>query len=134
MIAQAFSQYKNNDEVIIFASGVSNSGEEQNSEYDREFNLLKSQLPTDKKLIYFSTVSIFDPDYVNKKYISHKLKIESFIAFNFSNYIIFRLPIVVGKTDNSHTFFNYMKDKIIRGEEITIYKNANRYLIDIDEI
>ena len=33
MIANAFKQYENDDEVIIFASGVSNSKENNDSEF-----------------------------------------------------------------------------------------------------
>ena len=41
LLAKAFIEYKNNDEIVIFASGVSNSLEEKQSEFKRETDLLK---------------------------------------------------------------------------------------------
>ena len=55
LIASAFERYKNNDDIIIFASGVSNSQETSELAFNREINLMKRYLNLDKKLIYFST-------------------------------------------------------------------------------
>lgn len=135
MIASAFSQFKNNDKVIIFASGVSNSKEERTEEYRRELGMLSDLLiEQNKKLIYFSTCSIYDNDLSASHYIRHKKFIEKYISKNFKNYIIFRLPNVVGKTNNKNTFFNYFKNKILNQETIEIKKNATRYLIDLDDL
>ena len=62
LLAQAFSEYNNNDEILIFASGVSNSLEEKESEFDREAKLLKSVITNypDKTMVYFSTCSVYD--------------------------------------------------------------------------
>ncbi len=53
------------DNYLIFASGVSNSMENNDGEFNREFDLLKSHINTNKKFIYFSTVNINDD---NRKY------------------------------------------------------------------
>ena len=112
LIANAFNQYKNNDDVIIFASGVSNSSNNKIEEFEREINLLNEYLISDKKLIYFSTCSITDNS-KKSDYINHKIFMENFIKSNHNNYIIFRLPIVVGKCNNKNTFFNNIRDKIL---------------------
>ena len=39
LVASAFSKYKNDDDVIIFASGVSNSSTNKKEEFEREINL-----------------------------------------------------------------------------------------------
>lgn len=133
LIASAFSQYKNDDNIIIFASGVSNSSTNKSEEFEREINLLKRYLIKDKKLIYFSTCSITDNS-KKSDYINHKIFMEYFIKNNHNNYIIFRLPIVVGKCNNKNTFFNNIREKILNKETIMIYKNLTRYLIDIDDL
>lgn len=133
LIASAFSQYKNDDNIIIFASGVSNSSTNKSEEFEREINLLKRYLIKDKKLIYFSTCSITDNS-KKSDYINHKVFMEDFIKNNHNNYIIFRLPIVVGKCKNKNTFFNNIREKILNKETIMIYKNLTRYLIDIDDL
>jgi len=134
LIAKAFSQYKSNESVIIFASGVSNSGCNSKEEFERELNLIKKYLfIPDKKFIYFSTCSISDGSKKND-YINHKISMEEFIINNHNNYIIFRLPIVVGVCDNKNTFFNNIRNKILNNEVITVYASLSRYLIDIEHL
>jgi nucleoside-diphosphate-sugar epimerase len=132
LIAKAFEKYNDNDNVIIFSSGVSNSSETRESEFEREESLLKEHLSLNKKLIYFSTVSVVDGS-LKSPYINHKVKMEKLISDNHSNYLIFRLPIVVGNNANNITFFNSLKDKINNNEDLKVF-NVSRYLIDIDDL
>jgi nucleoside-diphosphate-sugar epimerase len=134
MVAKAFSAFKPDNNIIIFASGVSNSSEEDNNEYEREIILLEKSINSKEKLIYFSTISVYDPSLSNTKYITHKKKIECLIKSREKNFIIFRLPILLGKTENKHTLTNFLFNKIINNEEILVYKNACRYLLDIDDV
>lgn len=132
LIAKAFEKYNYDNDVLIFSSGVSNSKENRSSEFEREFKLIKENIVQEKKFIYFSTISIVDGS-KNSPYIQHKLNIEKFISENHKNYLIFRLPIVVGINANKVTFFNNIKNKIINNEVIDIY-NVKRYLIDVDDL
>jgi len=133
MMAEAFKQYKDDKNIVIFASGVSNSQKHNFGEFQREINLLKENIDS-RKMIYFSTVSIFDSSLKNSKYISHKLYIENLIQENCENYLIFRLPNVIGETSNKNTFFNFIKNKIINNEELVVQKNAYRYFIDVEDL
>src|SRR5437868_6944217 len=100
LIARTLSDYKNDDSIIIFASGVSNSGEIKKEEYEREKKLLNQQKNKNKLLVYFSTCSVFDPSLSDSHYIIHKKEIESILENNFENYLLIRLPILIGKTSN----------------------------------
>jgi nucleoside-diphosphate-sugar epimerase len=117
----------------IFASGVSNSSELNPDAFNREINLLLEQ-NKGKTLVYFSTCSVNDESLQETAYVKHKLTIESLIKNTFKDYIILRLPTVVGATNNPHTFFNHFKNKVINNEEVTIYKNAWRYLLDAEDL
>jgi nucleoside-diphosphate-sugar epimerase len=132
LIAKAFERYNDNDDIIIFSSGVSNSSETKESEFEREESLLKEYLFLNKKLIYFSTVSVVDGS-LKSRYINHKIKMEKMISDNHRNYLIFRLPIVIGNNANKITFFNSLKDKINNNEELKVF-NVSRYLIDVDDL
>ena len=132
LIAKAFEKYSNDNNVIIFSSGVSNSLETRDTEFEREESLLKSNLLLDKKFIYFSTISVVDGS-LKSPYINHKIKMENIISDNHNNYLIFRLPIVVGNNANNITFFNSLKDKINNNEELKVF-SVGRYLIDIDDL
>ena len=134
LIARAFDKYKNSDNIIIFASGVSNSKEERNTAFIREMNLLSNYFDTKSRLIYFSTCSIDDPSLKNSEYIAHKIRMEKVIKRKFPNNIIFRLPNVVGSCENPNTSFNYFKTRIKENLPITIEECATRYLIDSDDL
>ena len=58
LLGKSMSLFVDHDDVLIFASGVSNSKENRPSEYEREFNLLHKFLGTEQKIIYFSTCSV----------------------------------------------------------------------------
>lgn len=134
LLAKAFNSFKDDDNILIFASGISNSQLTDTAQYAREIELLEKHLQTSKKLIYFSTVSVYDPDLRSTAYILHKLKIESLIKEKATNFIIFRLPIVAGKTSNPHTLTNYLFHRISNEEEIFVFTKACRYILDIDDI
>lgn len=134
LLGSNMSLFDNNEDILIFASGVSNSKETNENEYMREFNLLKTFIGTKKKLIYFSTCSVLYECLHQSKYIIHKKLIEEFIKNNFQNYIIFRLPNVVGNTNNKHTSFNFFKNNLLNNLPINVERNSTRYFIDVDDV
>ena len=134
LIAKAFDAYKNNDEVIVFASGVSNSSETIDKEYHREIELLLSYKEKSQRLIYFSTCSISDQYLQNSAYTNHKSKVEKIIEEVFSRYLILRLPNLIGHTKNPNTMFNYFKNALLANTQVQIQENAYRYLLDIDDL
>lgn len=134
LIAKAFDIYKENGDVIIFASGVSDSSDLPDSEYQREVDTLMAYEQSQKHLVYFSTTGVYDPHRKNNKYIKHKLAIEKLIADNFERWTIFRLPNVIGKGGNSKTMVNYFVNAIKKSEPIIIQKHAVRRLMDVDDV
>ena len=135
LIARAFFHYKNNDEFIIFASGVSNSLSNDQDEFEKEFSLLKRTLSVkqnDQKLIYFSSFNVFDPSLSENNYVIHKKRMESFIK-EFPNTLIMRLPIVMANSKNPNTLINFFVNKITQKQPFTIYSKALRYIISIEE-
>ncbi len=92
------------DGVIFFVSGVSNSSEKRESEFNREIELLMKQ-PKDKHLIYISTLSIY---YSNTPYTEHKKNMENIIRLNFHSYTIFRIGNITWGT-NPNTLINFLK-------------------------
>jgi nucleoside-diphosphate-sugar epimerase len=134
LIAHQLVDYKNSEEVLIFASGVSNSAELKKENFLRELDLIKSFANTEKVFIYFSTCSIFDQSNANSLYVKHKLEVEQFIHSNFNRHIIIRLPNMIGLSQNPHTFFNFFYHSIKEGNQITIQKNAVRYFMDVEDL
>ena len=111
------------DGYIFFASGVSNSQEIREDEYNREYLLLMEQ-DRSKHLVYFSSLAVF---YSDTRYTKHKRLMEAWIKKEFPKYTIVRLGnITFGK--NPHTLINYLKAH----PEAEI-KDEYRYICDKEE-
>jgi UDP-2-acetamido-2,6-beta-L-arabino-hexul-4-ose reductase len=122
------------DRHLFFCSGVSNSTENQAKNFDREINVLTKYSSTNKVLIYFSSCFACLPEYSNIPYYKHKLQVENIIKKIFKKYIIFRLPQVVGSTNNKFTLTNFIFNNIVYDIQFQVYKNCERNLIDLSDI
>tara|TARA_B110000259_G_scaffold172298_1_gene204593 strand:+ start:90 stop:536 length:447 start_codon:yes stop_codon:yes gene_type:complete len=59
---------------------------------------------------------------------------EKIIKKEFKNFIIIRLPEVVGKSVNKFTLTNFIYDKITKSIKFQLWSNALRNLIDIKDV
>lgn len=136
MIANRFISYKMDDTKIIFASGVSNSKNTIEENFSREFELLEQTIKNNsgKALVYFSTCSIDDTDLSNSPYVLHKKAIENFIKQNTANYFIFRISNIAGISNNPYTLLNHFIFTILQHHTLTVWKNAYRNIIGIDDV
>lgn len=135
LIANAFRDADRED-VVFFASGVSNSLETKAENFLREENLVKETIQkfNDKLFVYFSTCSIYDSSKNESPYVNHKLNMEHLIATNCPHYIIARVSNAVGNGGNPNLLMNYIHRSIQNGDKITIHKNAKRNLIDVEDL
>ena len=137
LIANAFSESKiNREDIIIFASGISNSNDNSIKNCIREKRKVYSlkKYRDSKLIIYFSTISVCDPSQKNRLYIKHKLNMEKYIKNFFENYLIIRLPIVIGKSKNKNTLINNFVTCINENQKIYVFSNAVRYFIDLEDV
>ena len=136
MIANRFMSYKDNDDVIIFASGVSNSKDTVEENFIREFQLLHKTVSdyTDKTLVYFSTCSLEDNDLALAPYVIHKKTVEEFIKNNVARFYLFRISNLAGTSNNPYTLLNYFIFNILKNLPLTVWKNAYRNIIGIDDM
>lgn len=136
LLANAFDMYRTRDDVTVFASGVSNSLEDRKKEFHREQELLIESLGglSRSLFIYFGTCSIYDPSMRGAYYIRHKLKMEQIIVDSGLPYLIFRLPQIVGKSNNDSTLTNYLFSNILHEHHFYVWKKAIRFLVDIADV
>ncbi len=136
LLAKAFKEFVNDEEILIFASGVSNSLETGKKEFQRESNLLLNTIRKypDKKLVYFSTYSIFEKKAEHRFYVNHKLEMERLIQKESKHYFIFRLTNIVGPGGNKSTILNYLVSRIKNEKVINLWKNATRNILDVDDL
>lgn len=124
------------DDIIFFASGVSNSLETRVEEFLREENLIKKTIAEnpEKTFVYFSTCSIYDSSKTGSDYVLHKLKMEQLIKNNHNQFLILRVSNVVGKGGNPNLLMNYLVRSIKNNETINVHTKATRNLIDAADV
>lgn len=115
------------DDIIFFASGVSNSSCIDEKEYKREFNLLKT-ISTDNHIVYFSNLGIY---YKQDRYTQHKREIEEYIRNNYKSYTIVRIEVCEWVT-TPNTILNFFKKQLSQGIE-PIIQDTTRYVLSLDE-
>ena len=135
LIANLFRE-NDRENVVFFASGVSNSLETEKSAFLREENLLRKHLTEnpEKIFIYFSTCSIYDSSKNGSLYVNHKLKMERLVEELANQFLILRVSNAVGKGGNPNLLMNYLVNAFHQEKEITVHTLATRNLIDADDV
>ncbi len=122
--------------TILYAAGVSDSKTTSIKKFKKEFLRVKSYLKKfnkKKKFIYISTFTVFDPSRNKSPYIKNKIKIEKFLQKKKINYLIIRLPEIIGKSKNKKTLINYIYYKIKNRKKFDLWKNSIRNIVDIED-
>ena len=90
---------------IVFVSGVSDSKKTNEEDFNREKTLLLKTILENKllKLLYFSSILTGIQD---NRYYQHKLEVEDIVKKNSKDYIIFRVPQIIGKGGNKNNLVN----------------------------
>ncbi|MFL9834767.1 NAD-dependent epimerase/dehydratase family protein [Chryseobacterium terrae] len=135
LIASLFTDY-DRENIVFFASGVSNSLENRPEEFLREENLIIETIKEnkDKIFIYFSTCSIYDSSKTGSDYVLHKLKMEQLIKNSCKQFLILRVSNAVGKGGNPNLLMNYIVRAVKNNETINVHTKATRNLIDVEDI
>lgn len=114
-------------DYLYFAAGVSNSGETQEAEYQREADLLMTQ-PRSAHVIYFSSLCVF---YSATRYAMHKVTMELMVRSTFPSHTIMRLGNITWGV-NPSTLLNHLREQKRKGEPLDI-QDVIRYVIDRKE-
>ena len=70
----------------------------------------------------------------NSYYCQHKEFVENLIRNTIDNYIIFKLPQVVGHGGNNNNMFNHFRTIAKENKELDVFQNIKRSLIDVDDV
>lgn len=136
MMARAFSVFRDRAEIVIFASGVSNSLESDPVAFDREAALLE-QTRADHSgalLVYFGTCSVDDPERRKTPYVQHKLRMESLLVASSGPWLVLRVPLAIGRNPGGRTLAQFLYERIVRGEAFEVWEGAARFPIDVDDV
>jgi nucleoside-diphosphate-sugar epimerase len=136
MMAKAFATFAEDPQVVIFASGVSDSTETAAAAFQREEDLLgrvRAQ-HRDALLVYFGTCSVFDPDSRYTPYVLHKLRMESLLEASPGPWLVLRLPLAVGPGHRGRTLVRFIHQRIVRHELFEVWGGSTRYPIDVEDV
>lgn len=136
MMARTFWAFRDRPDVVIFASGVSNSLETDPRAFERERRLLQRIRAehTGALLVYFGTCSVDDPDRWDTQYVRHKLHMESLLAASPGPWLVLRVPLAIGRNPGSHTLAQYLYDCIMQGTPFEVWEGAARFPIDVEDV
>ena len=115
------------DDLLFFASGVSNSKEPRSSEFKREKDLLFEQVDKNLPIVYFGSLSIF---FFVSPYARHKRKMEQYVKM-FPRWNIIRLGNITWG-NNPHTLINFFRNENARGRELVL-QDTYRYVVSEEE-
>jgi UDP-2-acetamido-2,6-beta-L-arabino-hexul-4-ose reductase len=134
LLAKAFRDHEVDNKLLIFASGVSNSSETSLKAFEREEGLLVKALKEHylKKIVYFSTCSIYDSFFDKSAYTNHKINMKNIIQKISRNYIIIRLPQVLGM-NNKYQLIGFLCQAIKDKKKFDLF-NIERNIIDIEDV
>jgi len=129
--------FKLSKNYLIYCAGVSNSKSTDKKLYKKEIAKLNKIISqTNNRIIfaYISTTSVNDKNHNKNMYVKNKMKIESIIKKKIKNYIIIRLPQIIGKANNPNIISNYIFERIKKGQSFNAWANVERNFLDIDDI
>lgn len=134
-LAKSFQDFAG-DDVIIFASGVSNSSCKDAEQFEREKKLLVEVLKDniDKKFVYFSSCALSAEEYPKNDYYLHKKNMENIVKQYSNNYYIFRVPQLFGDLILHKTLINYIYKSIEHNHKFNVYDEAYRYVVEINDV
>lgn len=134
--------------ALLFASGASGAGADDEAGFDREARLLRGALRecarSGRQLVYFSTASggLYGrqpagredgPVHPRSPYGRHKLAMEELIAASGAAYLILRLATPVGRHQRPHQFLPSLAAQVSAGH-VRMHRGARRDVIDMRHV
>tara|TARA_Y100000389_G_C17429768_1_gene501812 strand:- start:708 stop:1388 length:681 start_codon:yes stop_codon:yes gene_type:complete len=134
LIGSKFRNSKNvSSKALIFASGVSDSNANVSKDFKREKDLILDSMSkyNDLTFVYFSSIL---SGVSNNHYYTHKFEMENLIKSKTKNYLIFKVPQIIGFNGNNNNLIKHLSNTIKNGDNINLFKGINRALVDVDDI
>lgn len=134
-IADRFASYGLQSRYLIFAGSTHNSSITNAEDISREELTLKMALDNVKgsaTFVYFSSCSIDDATQQSSPYVLHKKRMEAMVELSAQNYLIVRLPQVIGLLEYEGGLVNRLVNAIRSGERFKLWRDAYRNFIDLD--
>lgn len=136
-IANRFASYGLLSKYLVYAGNIHNSTVTDAIEISKEEDSIKAALAALNDavtFVYFSSCSIEDVTQASSPYVVHKKRMEQLIQTSASNYLIFRLPQVLGLTSSEGGLADGLVRAITQGDLFELWRDASRNFIDLDDV
>lgn len=136
VIANRFKKYSPQSKYLIFAGSVNDSSIWDKDIIQKEEKAVLDALSeyNNSTILFFSSCSILDPEAAHTPYVQHKVKMEKLIQSSVKSFLIFRLPQLIGPLDVKSSLINFLVDAIVNKKKFELWRNAQRNIIDIDDV
>lgn len=136
VIANRFIDFSFKLKYLIFAGSVNDSSIQDEKEILEEERAVSDALEKypSNTFVYFSSCSVVDQSVAATPYVKHKVRMEKLIQESAKDFLIIRLPQVLGINDAKSSLVNYFVEAIFNKKRFDIWQNASRYIIDIDDV
>jgi nucleoside-diphosphate-sugar epimerase len=136
VIANRFKDCSLQSKYLIFAGSVNDSSIQDKNIIQAEEKAVTDALSeyNDSTFVYFSSCSILDPEAVHAPYVQHKVNMEKLIQSSAKSFLIFRLPQVMGFLDAKSSLVNFLVEAIGNQKKFELWCNAQKNIIDIDDV
>lgn len=136
VIANRFMDYSLQKNYVIFAGNVHDSSLVDEAVFKNEEEDIKAAITLNPQanFVYFSSCSILNATENQSAYSLHKAKMESLIKGSAKNYLIVRLPQIMGLNDEKNGLVNYLVENIMSGKSFELWEKAWRNFIDMDDV
>lgn len=136
VIANRFNDCSLQLKYLIFAGSVNDSSIHDKNIIQAEEKAVTDALSeyNDSTFVYFSSCSIFDSEAAHTPYVQHKVNMEKLIQSSAKSFLIFRLPQVIGFLDTKSSLVNFLVDAIGNQKKFELWCNAQKNIIDIDDV
>jgi dolichol-phosphate mannosyltransferase len=136
VIANRFMDYSLSKQYLIYPGAVHDSLIIDEKIFRIEEDAIKLALTQNLNLtfVYFSSCSILAPNKSLSPYSLHKEKMESLVTTNGRDYLVVRLPQIIGLNDEKSSLVSYLVENIISDKSFDLWGKAYRNFIDIDDV
>jgi glycosyltransferase involved in cell wall biosynthesis len=136
VIANRFMDYSLLKKNLIFAGNIHDSSITDENIFRAEEDSIKLALAQNPQVnfVYFSSCCILDPNESKSYYSIHKEKMEKLIMSSARNYLILRLPQIIGLNDEKTSLVSYLVENVFSGKSFDLWEKAYRNFIDIDDV
>lgn len=135
-LAWRFQDYRYQQRFLLFTGFIHDPLCTDAGAFQSEKKALAEALAdrTSMVLVLFSSATVTDPVGKETPYGKHKADLEEMVSNSQRDYLVFRVPQMVGPGDHPGSLVHFLVDAIGQGRPFEIWEHARRHILDVDDV